>query len=62
MENNWISVKERMPESDGNILLYDSQTDCFEVGNFIVELRYFTSNLINSGDVTHWMGLPERPG
>lgn len=60
--NEWISVKDRLPESDGHYLCTD--------GNEIQIMAYFgeykgsydwSSYMSNTIDVTHWMPLPKAP-
>lgn len=63
--NNWISVKERLPEKTGNYLIFlkipiidnagnecHTVIDTFHNGNF-----YFTIK----ASYTHWQPLPEPP-
>lgn len=59
MKNEWISVKERLPEIDDEVIIYvDGITDCaFYIGRNIFE----RGNRIRETDVTHWMPIPEPP-
>lgn len=66
----WISVKDRVPEIDKDVLVFDSNTkqcsvryrlnefypDCDEENN---KYAWNDQGIINS--VTHWMPLPEPP-
>ena len=59
--NEWISVKERLPEVEADILAYIGE------GSFVV--CWMTHDgywqcpayLMDKDDVTHWMPLPEPP-
>lgn len=65
--NEWISVKERLPEG-GYLLLavrYPTASEtilgsCDSDGNFIDEDGYYFGHQRN-GIVTHWMPLPKPP-
>ena len=58
-KNEWISVKDRLPEEDIRVLVYINSdrsytkldTDRLSNGKFV---RWYK-------DVTHWMPLPEPP-
>ena len=59
--SEWISVKDRLPENDSCILIYDGDVGIciyykgkfqdFDENGYPFEKRY----------VTHWMPLPEPP-
>lgn len=54
----WISVKERLPRTDGSYLVYLQTTvysQCF-VTTFDSFMMQFPVN-----NITHWMPLPEPP-
>lgn len=65
--NNWISVKDRLPEFSGNVLV------CYRTGerfcNFMRnEVCYYADGKFTRSDgciiyttVTHWQPLPEPP-
>lgn len=59
--NQWISVKDRLPENDVEVMLYD--TDCgIVLGWYDDEIEDFTAEFISPLDaVTHWQPLPEPP-
>ena len=59
--DRWISVKERLPENDTEVMLYD--TDCGIVfGWYDDEREDFVAEFISPLDaVTHWQPLPEPP-
>ena len=54
----WISVKDRLPEDDRDYLLFIKRGD-FDVGYF--RSGFWTSYAEISPEVTHWMPLPEPP-
>ena len=72
---DWISVKDKLPELDQDVLLYDDwQTD--KKGDMRVgHLSEYTTRKTSSGidhfcdwggtefafNITHWMPLPEPP-
>jgi len=68
----WISVKDRLPESETRVLTY--WLECVEIGYLTIpEDKRFIPYWCDSGDeqpcyakinentVTHWMPLPEPP-
>ena len=59
--NQWISVKDRLPENDVEVMLYD--TDCgIVLGWYDKEIGDFAADFISPLDaVTHWQPLPEKP-
>ncbi len=64
----WISVKDRLPESYTTILIYGQATRCSCSKDFKVrEGRYKEHGDFEFGEydcpcnVTHWMPLPEPP-
>ena len=55
----WISVKDRLPEEDGYYLCY-VESFVFQGSHFITLLNFYVGE--GFGDVvTHWMPLPEPP-
>lgn len=65
--NGWISVKDRLPEESGYVLVH-----CSEPKGYIRGVQYSAKNkAFNASDdsnaesaftdVTHWMPLPEPP-
>lgn len=62
METNWISVKDRLPEFDVEVLVclnnpYSVFTAEYYKGEF--DLLGYIGN--GKDSVTHWMPLPEPP-
>ena len=59
----WISVEERLPENDGNYLVFTSDKNDAEIANYYGDGEWIThdfTNLILL--VTHWMPLPSTEG
>lgn len=64
----WISVKERLPKDDDNVLVFLAPTDIL-IGSYFFRpmMRSFTWTMHDSDldeyieDITHWMPLPEPP-
>lgn len=60
----WTNVKDKLPDSDSYLILYDQRLGCwpghFEDGKWIY---FFYANECNAraNHVTHWMPLPELP-
>ena len=74
MMDDWISVKDRMPEKNGEVIAYnDEKKECIADQYRIVKASFYrhTSHVswrVESSysrtldDVTHWMPLPNAPG
>lgn len=62
MEMNWIPVKDRVPDSQKNVLVWCGYVDMasYQRGGFWVFDRE-TGIGFDLGSVTHWMPLPEGP-
>lgn len=62
---SWISVTERRPKDDRDVLFYDSRYDDIELGKFMSTQNgwhpMWADVSIASEYVTHWMELPEPP-
>ena len=56
-KQEWISVGERLPESDGEFLVWNDFYGAI-VGHYWARGKYFISKAVT---VTHWMPLPEPP-
>lgn len=67
----WISVKERLPESDGKVLVWQRETKIADGGEMTFGRFLFhgpfnvpvfgISGLGQVKNVSHWMPLPEPP-
>lgn len=60
--SGWISVKDRLPEEDGEVLasLFGYVYMCW----FLAATNQFetpSGRVWDVGDVTHWMPIPEPP-
>ena len=62
----WISVKDRLPKSGAYVLVYDALNELVQI--MLVDcdenwyddrMRFYCKN--ESGEITHWMQLPEPP-
>ena len=66
---NWISVKDRLPESGQEVLIYDSHANIIGQGNKILQCEWYRTTYVNGNSrcgepiatVTHWMPLPDKP-
>lgn len=64
---NWIKCSERMPEDDGYVLAY--RTDSCQVGELcydkengeFISFNFMGEHYLDKGIVTHWQPLPESP-
>ena len=56
-KNKWISVKDRLPESDGFYLAWYT----FKDGGHARDIFYYNCGSPISSTITHWMLLPEPP-
>ena len=62
----WISVKDRLPELEEDVLAYDPSLESISVGYLSAFLGHNPTWVIDFGQsisdcVTHWMPLPEPP-
>ncbi|MGM9683136.1 MAG: DUF551 domain-containing protein [Eubacteriales bacterium] len=60
LRNQWISVKDRLPETEDEVLVLTISKN----GNINVDKGYLANGrFVHRGraDVTHWMPLPEPP-
>lgn len=64
----WISVKDRLPENNEYILLYDSSLGLVYEGKLLPGDFYYSQRAGYSKDIgdgceiTHWLPLPKPPG
>lgn len=72
MTTQWISIEDRLPEADQNVLLYVDYSVYETITMFVGHLLerdghhhwapYDWNGLgFNFDDITHWMPLPEPP-
>lgn len=63
----WIPVSERLPDEEGEVLLYDTEYEgiCmgeYCKGNKIIEAYWFVGgHAFPVAEYTHWMPLPQPP-
>lgn len=58
----WVSVEERLPINHGAVLVYErgEYSSCVSVGAYFADDDYWKV-LVECGEVTHWVPLPEPP-
>ena len=56
--SNWIPVEERLPEEDGNYLVYGN---CTNDGLMIDIADFWQGEFFKANKPTHWKALPEPP-
>ena len=63
MQNEWISVKDRLPQVKEDVLIYDSQHCNIYKAWYISDIDVWFSNeyLPQFINITHWMPLPKPP-
>jgi hypothetical protein len=60
--NEWISAKDRLPEDDRNVLVYDDHDIQFWVAwHDECHNNWYTQEGDRVYGVTHWMPLPQLP-
>lgn len=60
--NEWISVKERLPEIDEQVLTYEEGYPRLPIKtNYILNNYLNTFAYGNMNKITHWMPLPNPP-
>jgi hypothetical protein len=58
----WFSVKEKLPEDDRNVLVYDDNDDEFYIAwHEEYNNRWYSQKSERLYGVTHWMWLPQLP-
>jgi hypothetical protein len=71
-QSEWISVDERLPESEGDFLVWNKEQKRTEIRFFYrlppnypveshPEIREYFGNFKDYKRITHWMPLPEAP-
>lgn len=56
--SEWISVKDRLPENDDDVLVYVARRDVMDVDWYDENYQEWDTHCL---DVTHWMSLPQLP-
>ena len=59
--NGWISVKDRLPEDDKEVLAYDSEHKEIVIALYDSEYEEWDYGDWYEGAITHWQPLPELP-
>lgn len=59
--NEWISVKDRLPEETRYVLAWKAETEAFAFAMYFAEIGVWTDPGENVIGVSHWMPLPEPP-
>lgn len=68
MTQQWISVKDRLPDKCGDVIVFNSSgfthVAYFNFDNFLYKPNKGMGSVIAEGhrSVTHWMPLPAPPG
>lgn len=57
---DWISVRDRLPEQEEYVAVYDAADGCVSVA-YTFEGWWRTDGDADPEQVTHWMPLPEPP-
>ena len=57
-QNQWVSVKDRLPKADGCYLVYQGE---FRFSRFYIKGSWINSKEDKYGSITHWMPLPTPP-
>lgn len=61
MQNEWISVKDRLPDKEGTYLTC-TEKNAIHLDSFCIYPSHNTKFWVGgNGRVTHWMSLPEPP-
>lgn len=59
--SGWISVKDRLPEDDKEVLAYDSEHKEIVIALYDSEYEEWDYGDWYEGAITHWQPLPELP-
>lgn len=59
----WISVKDRLPEKDQDVLCYSNKNGGYKFFGYrgYISGEWMEGGVLHIGDVTHWMPLPKPP-
>jgi len=58
--DNWISVKDRLPKIECEVLVY-SKENLIQIVSYNIRNDLFINYELIYDDVTHWMPLPKPP-
>lgn len=63
MKDNWISVKDRLPKTETEVLFYNKKYDYVTHGKFyeIQKIFDYDQDYDHLIEVSHWMPMPEKP-
>lgn len=61
--NNWISVKDRLPEDDKDVLVYDSRSKEIIMASYNSDYDEWDNlyDYLSVDTITYWQPLPELP-
>ena len=62
--NEWVSVEERSPENNAQVLMWSAKWNIAEAGSYYNERFWVYSEIGDAyiaDDITHWMSLPAPP-
>ncbi len=57
----WISVKDKLPNPNDYVLLYDCHLDLVFEGNYYSDRCGYSKDIEYDCGITHWMPLPDKP-
>ena len=61
--NEWVSVEERSPENNAQVLMWSAKWNIAEAGSYYNERFWVYSEIGDAyiaDDITHWMSPPDR--
>ena len=60
---DWISVKERLPDSDSKVLIYTNFGDTYVCRSAVIRFKNerMSTKELKYENVTHWSELPTAP-
>lgn len=59
--DGWVSVKDRLPDTDRDVLVYTDTRDMFRCWYKPAEKHWVREGIALVEDVTHWRELPDPP-
>ena len=64
LQNEWVSVEEKLPENNTQVLMWSARWKIAEAGSYYNK-HFWVYSEIGDGyiadNITHWMSLPEPP-